>query len=248
MTVKISAQNLCKSFNGKQTLFNVNLNINEGETTVVIGCSGSGKSVLLRTIIGLLQPDSGRVLIDNVNINGAHHKQIQKIIRGLGVCFQGNALFDSMTIKKNMAFALQNSNRGKLSPEEIHNIVVEYLEKVDLKPSILNLYPSELSGGMQKRIALARALINDPNIIVLDEPTTGLDPINSSNIMDMVSKLCKHGGKTTIIISHDINAAYQIADKIAVMLYGKLIWYGPKANIFSCKDEYVQELIRFINT
>ncbi len=238
----IEIKNLKKSFGSKQVLKGVNLNIEKGRTTVVIGASGCGKSVLLKHIIGLLRPDEGEVWIDGEEITKMHEKELYLIRNKFGFLFQGSALFDSMTVAENIGLGLsENTN----SPQkEINKIVTEKLGLVDLE-GIENLKPSELSGGMKKRVGLARALACSPEFILYDEPTTGLDPVTSDSIDHLIHSLAKNEklSVTSIVVTHDIFSVYEVADRVAMMYDGVIHFEGTPDELEKTGDKIVREFL-----
>lgn len=239
--VKISIRNLHKRFGKKQVLNGVDLDLYKGESLVVIGGSGTGKSVLIKCIQGLLTPDSGSICIDGVEIVGEQHNVIDQMHSKMGMLFQGGALFDSLTVWENVAFDLIQ-NRG-FSKKKARIVAIKVLRQVGLGSDIADLYPSELSGGMQKRVGLARAVITRPEIIFFDEPTTGLDPIMADVINDLIIESAKDLGATTLTITHDMASARKIADKIAMLYEGKIIWYGAVKDLDKTSNPYVKQFI-----
>ena len=233
--------NLCKSFNGHKVLDNLNLKINTGETTVIIGRSGCGKSVLLKHIIGILKPDSGQVLADGRDVATMDMKELNSLRMKFGMLFQGAALFDSMDVGENVAFVLR---RLKLYPEShIREVVEEKLSMVGLR-DIQRLMPAELSGGMKKRVGLARAIASEPDILLYDEPTTGLDPIMADVINDLIISLRETIGVTSITITHDMASAYKIADHIAMLYRGKIIEVGTPEQIRTTANPVVAQFVQ----
>ena len=232
--------NLCKSFNSHKVLDNLNLNINTGETTVIIGRSGCGKSVLLKHIIGILKPDCGQVLIDGKDVTMMDEKELSALRLKFGMLFQGAALFDSMNVYENVGFNLiEHTQAGK---EEIEKAVRESLALVGLK-GIEDKKPSELSGGMRKRVGLARAICMRPHIMLYDEPTTGVDPIMGDSINDLVVELHNKLKVTGIAVTHAMTSAYKIADRIAMLYNGKIIINGTPDEIKNAKDPIVHQFI-----
>lgn len=232
--------NLCKSFDDRKVLDNLNLRINSGETTVVIGRSGCGKSVLLKHIIGLLKPDSGQVLIDGRDVAAMDGKELSSLRLKFGMLFQGAALFDSLTVLENVAFSMiEHSN---VSCEGVVKRVKECLALVGLK-EIEAKKPAELSGGMRKRVGLARAIYMRPQLILYDEPTTGVDPIMGDAINDLIIELHNKLKVTSIAVTHDMKSAYKIADKIAMLYNGRIIAYGTPDEIENTKDPIVRQFI-----
>jgi len=239
--VKIKIRNLFKAFGKKQVLNGVDLDLYKGESLVVIGGSGTGKSVLIKCIQGLLIPDSGSIQIDDIEIVNEHPDIIEKMHSKMGMLFQGGALFDSLMVWENVAFdLLQNRGFGR---KEARILAIKVLRQVGLGADIADLYPSELSGGMQKRVGLARAVITKPEIIFFDEPTTGLDPIMADVINDLIIESAKDLGATTLTITHDMASARKIADKIAMLYQGKIIWYGTVKELDKTDNPYVRQFI-----
>lgn len=241
MEPKVKVENLHKSFDTKKVLDGVNLEVYDKESLVILGGSGSGKSVLIRSITSLLDIDSGKIFIDGQDITNLSPSKKSKIMDKFGFLFQGGALFDSLKIWENVAFRLINTE--KIHKEDAKAIAIDKLRVVGLNESVANLYPSELSGGMQKRVSLARAICTDPEIIFFDEPTTGLDPIMSDIINNLIIKSSKSVGATTITITHDINSARKIADKVALLYKGKIIWQGSVKEMDETDDPYINQFI-----
>ena len=236
---KIEIKGLCKSFGEKKVLDNLDLNINNGESLVILGRSGEGKSVLIKNISTLMQPDSGQILIDGVDITKIKDKFA--LMNRFGYLFQNGALFDSLTVWENVAFKLINN--FKFSKQKAKEIAIEKLEIVDLSKDVADLSPSELSGGMQKRVSLARAIACDPDIIFFDEPTTGLDPITAEKINDLIIKTVKITGATAITITHDIHSAKRISDRIVLLSKGKIVWDGDKNSMFNTDNELLNKFL-----
>ena len=239
--VKISIRNLRKSFGKKQVLAGVDLDVYAGESLVVIGGSGTGKSVLIKCIQGLLIPDTGSIKINGAEVIGARGSEQRDFHSKMGMLFQGGALFDSLSVWENVAFALlenQKVNREKAKVEAIR-----VLRQVGLAPDVADLSPSELSGGMQKRVGLARAIITNPEIIFFDEPTTGLDPIMADVINDLIVESAKGLGATTLTITHEMASVRKIADRVAMLYKGKIIWQGTVKEMDKTEDPYVQQFI-----
>ncbi|MHB9039514.1 MAG: ABC transporter ATP-binding protein [Melioribacteraceae bacterium] len=234
--------NLHKSFGDNSVLRGVNLEINEGESLAIIGRSGCGKSVLLKHIVGLLIPDEGYIKFDGKIISNLNRKDLYEIRRKFGFLFQGAALFDSMTVEENVGIALVENDSG-FSKEEIKKIVEEKLELVGL-PGTQNLKPSELSGGMKKRVGLARALVSNPEYILYDEPTTGLDPIMSDSIDDLIKDLNQKLNVTSIIVTHDMFSVKNTADRIAMMHEGKIYFTGTSAEVLESSDPIIKKFIQ----
>ncbi|MDP2921773.1 MAG: ABC transporter ATP-binding protein [Candidatus Omnitrophota bacterium] len=232
--------NLSKSFNNAKVLDNLNLVINSGEVIVIIGRSGCGKSVLLKHIIGLMSPDLGQVIVDGSEITMLEEHEMDKIRLSFGMLFQGAALFDSMTVGENVGFTLREHTS---TPEnQVRDRVANSLELVGLK-GIEKLMPSELSGGMKKRVGLARAICNNPKIILYDEPTTGLDPIMADAINDLIIDLNSKLHVTSIVVTHDMVSAYKIADRIAMLYKGRIVAIGTPDEIKNTKDATVKQFI-----
>lgn len=238
---KIRIKGLYKNFNEKDVLNGINLDVKEGESLVVIGGSGSGKSVLMKNVTTLMQPDKGDILIDGKSIINIKGKERDKLMNKFGFLFQGGALFDSLKVWENIAFRLINFR--KINKSKAREIVIQSLIEVGLSEDVANLYPSEISGGMQKRVALARAIASSPEIIFFDEPTTGLDPIMADVINDLIINTSKHVGATTLTITHDMASARKIADKIAVLYNGKIIWHGDAKDIDNTGNEYINKFV-----
>jgi len=234
--------NLYKYFGTNEVLRGVNLNINKGESLAIIGRSGCGKSVLLKHIVGLLSPDSGIVKIEGRSLNDMSKQELYEIRRKFGFLFQGAALFDSMTVFENVSLPLTENDTG-YSKNEIEQIVEEKLELIGL-PGIGNLKPSELSGGMKKRVGLARALVTNPEYILYDEPTTGLDPIMSDSIDELIKELNEKINVTSIIVTHDMFSVKNCADKIAMMHEGKIYFTGTPLQLLESSDAVIQNFIK----
>ncbi len=236
----IKVDDLHKSFSGKHVLRGVNLEARRGEILVVIGQSGSGKSVLLKQIIGLMKPDSGRIFIDGKDISDLEEKEWVEIRSQFGMLFQGAALFDSMTVEENVAFGLKRFSH--YSPERIRSAVGEALDKMGLG-GIEKLMPHELSGGMKKRVGLARAIVYEPNIMLYDEPSTGLDPIRADAINDLILQMAKEMEVTSIVITHDMASAYKVADRIAMLYNGVIEMCGTSEEIQQSNNPVVKQFI-----
>ena len=230
-----------KSFGPKRVLTGLNLEIRTGETLAVIGQSGSGKSVLLKILIGILAPERGKVFVDDVEVTALGRDERQATARKFGMLFQAAALFDSLNVAENVAFGLRR--RMRLSEQEIAGLVADSLAKVGLR-GIEKLMPHELSGGMRKRVGLARAIAYRPEIILYDEPSTGLDPIRADAINDLILLLQKEMGVTSIVITHDMVSAYKVADRIAMLYGGKIIAVGPPEEIRHSPDPVVQQFLQ----
>lgn len=241
MTPKIQLDQVAKSFGSKKVLDGFDLDVEAGKSLVVIGGSGSGKSVMLKCILGLLRPDSGVIRIDGQSTERFSARDRQDFMGRIGMLFQGAALFDSLPVWENVAFGLiQGRGMGRRAAKEV---AIEKLAKVGLEPEVGNLSPAELSGGMQKRVGLARAIATDPEIIFFDEPTTGLDPIMADVINELIAGLVKDMGATAVSITHDMASARKIADNIAMIYKGKIIWRGSVAQIDDSGNAHVDQFI-----
>ncbi len=230
-----------KSFNQQKVLDGVNLEMKSGQITVIIGQSGGGKSVLLKHIIGLIRPDRGEVLVDGVDIARLNDRKLNDIRKNFGMLFQEAALFDSMTVGENVAFPLNEHTR--LNQRQIDEIVHQKLLQVGLK-DVAHKMPSELSGGMRKRVGLARAIALDPKIILFDEPTTGLDPITADAIDRLIVDTQKHTKATCVAISHDIESTFKIAQTVAMLYQGKIVEFGSPEEIKASKNPALQQFIQ----
>nr|WP_319948391.1 ATP-binding cassette domain-containing protein [uncultured Shimia sp.] len=235
----ITFENVYKSFGPKKVLQGVTLDIPRGESMVIIGGSGTGKSVALKSVLGLITPDSGQILVDGQDATRGDH---DAFLARFGMLFQGGALFDSLPVWQNVAFRLL---RGSLKRprSEAREIAIEKLRRVGLTPDVADLFPSELSGGMQKRVGLARAIAADPEIIFFDEPTTGLDPIMSGVINDLIREIVVEMGATAMTITHDMSSVRAIADKVAMLHDGVIQWTGPVADMDTSGDPYLTQFI-----
>jgi phospholipid/cholesterol/gamma-HCH transport system ATP-binding protein len=239
--VKISVRDLHMSFGPKKVLTGINLDVGVGESLVVIGGSGTGKSVLIKCILGLLTPDKGSIKIDGEETVGISRRARERVLRKFGMLFQGSALFDSLPVWQNVAFGLIQG-RG-MDHVQAKKIAIEKLAAVGLGPEVGELSPAELSGGMLKRVALARAIAAQPEIIFFDEPTTGLDPIMADIINGLILRGVKTLGATALSITHDMASTRKIADRIAMIYDGKIIWDGPVAKIDASGNPYVEQFI-----
>ena len=235
----ISMQNVKKSFGSNHVLRGLDLEIPKGTSMVIIGGSGTGKSVALKTVLGLIMPDSGTILVDGKPADSGDR---DKFLARFGMLFQGGALFDSLTVWQNVAFRLL---RGSLKrpTEEAREIAIEKLRRVGLKPDVADRFPAELSGGMQKRVGLARAIAAEPEIIFFDEPTTGLDPIMSGVINDLIREIVVEMGATAMTITHDMSSVRAIADNVAMLHDGVIQWTGPVADMDASGDPYLDQFI-----
>ncbi|MGC6533919.1 MAG: ABC transporter ATP-binding protein [Parvibaculales bacterium] len=241
MTGKIILSDVHKSFGPKDVLRGVNLTVEKGQSVVVIGGSGSGKSVMLKSILGLLTPDSGSIKIDGKETVGLARDKRTEIDAQFGMLFQNGALFDSLPVWKNVAFrAVQNDG---MSEADARDLAVEALKRVELGPELLDLSPAELSGGMHKRVGLARAIASKPDIIFFDEPTTGLDPIMTDVINHLIQECVQELGATTMTITHDMTSVRAIADKAALLYKGEIIWQGSQDDLDQSDDPFLHQFI-----
>jgi phospholipid/cholesterol/gamma-HCH transport system ATP-binding protein len=241
-TAKLVLSGVYKSFGGNHVLRGVDLSIDKGKSLVVIGGSGTGKSVMIKCVLGLLSPDKGSIKVDGAETAGLSGRERDAQMRKFGMLFQGGALFDSLPIWENVAFGLI---QGKaMDRKQAKEIAIEKLRAVGLPARVASLLPAELSGGMQKRVGLARAIAANPEIIFFDEPTTGLDPIMADVINDLIIETSKGLGATALSITHDMASARKIADDIAMIYKGEIIWHGKAADIDHTGNEYVDQFIR----
>lgn len=238
--MKIKLQNVCKTFGRQRVLNHLDLDIASRKITYIIGQSGGGKSVLLKHIIGLIKPDSGRIFVDDTDMCTLRERELNDIRKNFGMLFQEAALFDSMTVGDNVAFPLKEHTR--LSPKEIDQIVEAKLQQVGLT-DVSHKMPAELSGGMRKRVGLARAIALDPKIILFDEPTTGLDPLMCDAVDQLIADTQQQTGATCVVISHDIESTFKIAHHVAMLYGGRIIAFGTPDDIKASKNEYVQRFI-----
>lgn len=238
--VTIECRDVWKSFSRKSVLRGLNLTIHPGETVVIIGQSGSGKSVLLKHIVGLIYPDRGSILVDGVDVTKLHRKKLFELRMHFGMVFQGAALFDSYTVEENVGLALREHT--DLADEEIRRIAEEKLHMVGLD-GIGDRRPAELSGGMKKRVSFARAVAMDPKCVLYDEPTTGLDPINSDVINNLIVKLSNELHITSIIVTHDLQSAYKVAHRIVMLHDGKILFEGTPDEIKNTSNATVRQFI-----
>ncbi|MDF0594634.1 ABC transporter ATP-binding protein [Psychromarinibacter halotolerans] len=239
----IELRDVHKAFGPKKVLRGVNLEVDRGESMVIIGGSGTGKSVALKCVLGLVTPDSGQILLDGEDVTKARSsRERDAFLARFGMLFQGGALFDSMTVWENVAFRLL---RGSLKrpKAEAREIAIEKLRRVGLSPDVADQFPAELSGGMQKRVGLARAIAAEPEIIFFDEPTTGLDPIMSGVINELIREIVVEMGATAMTITHDMTSVRDIADKVAMLHGGTIHWTGPVAEMDSADDPYLRQFI-----
>ena len=238
--MKIILENISKSFGKQKVLDNLDLTLESKKITFIIGQSGGGKSVLLKHMIGLVKPDSGRILVDDTDIATLNEAELNEIRKNFGMLFQDAALFDSMSVGENVAFPLKEHRR--LPKKELQRIITEKLQQVGLT-DVTGKMPSELSGGMRKRVGLARAIALDPKIILFDEPTTGLDPIMCDAIDRLIVETQKTTGATCVVISHDIESTFKIAHRVAMLYKGKIIAYGSPEDIQSSSNPVLRQFI-----
>ena len=238
----IVVNELKKSFGKKEVLNNLSFNLEPKQSLGIIGGSGSGKSVLLRCILGLMPIDHGTILINGQDMAGANWKTQQQILSKIGMLFQGGALFDSLTIWKNVAFQLLYHE--KMCPKQARSIALDKINAVDLDEKVADIYPAELSGGMQKRVALARAIATNPSIIFFDEPTAGLDPIVSGIINQLIRRCVNDLGAAAITITHDMHSLHCVADHVGLLFKGHFVWKGAIKQLDTTDDPYV---VQFIN-
>jgi phospholipid/cholesterol/gamma-HCH transport system ATP-binding protein len=240
-TAKLEWRGVAKRFGGAPVLDGLDLAVAPGRSLVIIGGSGQGKSVAVKIAIGLMQPDAGQVLIDGVDVTEMKPAARRRLFGRFGMLFQGAALFDSLSVWENVAFRLINADG--VSRREARKRAIEALARVRLGAEAADLYPSELSGGMQKRVGLARAVVANPEIIMFDEPTTGLDPITADAINQLIVEQVKGLGCTAVSITHDLASARRIGDEIAMLHDGRIVWRGPASEIDRSGDPYVEQFI-----
>ena len=238
---KIVVEGLCKSFDGDRVLDGIDLSIPDGGSMVLLGESGSGKTVTLKCIMGLVRPDNGAIRIDGQDTVGLRGRERDSLLARCGMLFQQSALFDSLPVWRNVAF--RELERKELSPDEAHAMAVKRLSSVGLGPRVADLLPSELSGGMQKRVGIARAIASQPEIILLDEPTAGLDPITSNVIAGLIVTNVRELGATALSITSDINTAIKIADHIVLLHQGSVAWTGAPDEIAQTGNDVVERFI-----
>ncbi|HEY4029070.1 MAG TPA: ATP-binding cassette domain-containing protein [Caulobacteraceae bacterium] len=238
---KLEWRNIRKAFEGKVVLADLDLQVTPGRSLVIIGGSGQGKSVTIKIAAGLMSADAGQMLVDGQDLFALPPKARRGALAQMGMLFQGGALFDSLTVWENVAFRLINAD--KVARKEAKTRAVGALERVRLGASVADLYPSELSGGMQKRVALARAVVANPQVIFFDEPTTGLDPITSRAINTLITEQVKGLGCTAVTITHDLDSARSVADEIAMLNDGVIVWRGPAADIDRSGNPYVDQFV-----
>ena len=240
--IKIKVRGLCKSFGRKVVLKDLDLDVPKGQSLVVIGGSGTGKSVLIKCIIGLMKPDKGSIEIDGHEVTRMSAGEREEIMHKFGMLFQGGALFDSLPVWENVAFGLI-AGRG-FNRAEAKEIALRKLGAVGLGPEVATLFPAELSGGMQKRVSLARAIATEPEIIFFDEPTTGLDPIMSQVINELIKKCVDDLGATALSITHDMHSLRVIGDNAAMIYDGRIIWHGPAKDIDHSGNAHVEQFVQ----
>jgi len=238
---KIEIRGLAKAFGPKQVLRGIDLDVGQRESLVVIGGSGTGKSVLIKCVLGLIEPDSGSIKVDGDETIGLAGPERERVMRKFGMLFQGGALFDSLSVWENVAFGLMSAD--SVGRREAKEAALRNLAAVGLGPEVGELMPAELSGGMQKRVALARAIARKPEIIFFDEPTTGLDPIMADVINDLINKCVGSLGATALSITHDMASVRRIAHRVAMIHEGRIIWQGPIGKIDRSGNDYVEQFI-----
>ena len=244
--VIIKISDLSKSFNNKVVLNNINFQLLEGESLAIVGASGSGKSVLLKNIIGILQPDKGSIVINDTEMVNLPRNVKEKLLLDLGITFQHGALFDSLKNWENIIF--KTANKEKTNNKQGKQLALSIIKKLGLLPEILDLYPSEISGGMQKRVAIARAICGNPKILLFDEPTSGLDPVTGSLIDQLIKTAVKTVGGSAITITHDMASVCRIADKVILIDKQTISWTGTPREMFSSANKKIQEFIKPINS
>ena len=238
----IRFEGVTKSFGKRQILKGIDLEIEKGKTTVIFGVSGGGKSTIIKHIVGLLKPDSGTIMLDGIRIDNADESTLRSIRTRIGFLFQNGALFDSMNIRDNVAFPI--IEHQKLTPKELEYKIDEKITMVGLDPAIVKpLYPEELSGGMRKRVGLARTLALEPEVILYDEPTSGLDPVTSDFITQMICRLRDEIGMTSVLISHDIGESFKAGDNYAMLFDGVIVETGERKSFENSTNEVVQQFI-----
>ena len=239
----IEFKGIKKSFGEQVVLNGVDLIVQEGETLALLGPSGTGKSVLLKHAIGLLVPDEGDVVVDGVSINNASPEELTRVRRTVGYIFQNAALFDSLSVAENLYLA--QTEQGSATPlSECRTEAIDLLAKVNLSPTVLEKYPSELSGGMRKRVGVARAIASRPRYLLWDEPTTGLDPVNADNIDELILEVSRELGVTSIVVTHDLDTAFEVGDRISLLYEGKVRASGTATQMLQNTDPVVQRFVR----
>jgi len=238
----ISLRDLDLRFAGHVVLDGISLDVWPGETVCILGGSGAGKSTILRLILGLIQPNGGQILVRGQDVATASREELLELRKDMGMVFQEAALFDSLTVYDNVAFYLHEHEN--LPEQEVAERVCEALRMVDLDPEqVVDLLPAELSGGMKKRVGIARALIHQPSILLYDEPTSGLDPITTRTIDDLILKLQRELGVTSVVVTHDIRSAFRIGDRVALLFGGRIVFQGSPEEMMDSDDEYVREFL-----
>ena len=241
----IEVKNLTKSFNDILVLKDINLKLFEGESLAIIGASGSGKSVLLKNIIGILKPDKGSIKINNTEMVGLKRSLKEKVLLDLGITFQNGALFDSLQNWENIVFKIRN--KEKLSDKDGKKLALSIIKRLGLNSEILTLYPSEISGGMQKRVAIARAICGDPKVLLFDEPTSGLDPVTGSLIDKLIKTAVKTVGGSAITITHDMASVCRIADKVILIDKQTIAWSGTPEDMLKANNPKIKDFIKSTN-
>ena len=241
----IEVKNLTKSFNENMVLNDINFKLFEGESLAVIGASGSGKSVLLKNIIGLLSPDKGSIKINNVEMVGLKRSVKEKILLDLGITFQHGALFDSLQNWENIVFKVKN--KEKLTDKDAKELALSIIKRLGLNSEILDLYPSEISGGMQKRVAIARAICGNPKVLLFDEPTSGLDPVTGSLIDKLIKSAVKTVGGSAITITHDMASVCKVADKVILIDKQTISWSGTPKEMLKSDNAQIKDFIKSTN-
>lgn len=244
--IKIQIRNLYKSFGSNKVLQGIDLDVHDGQSIAIIGASGTGKSVLLKCILGLIKPDSGSASVDGIETVGASRQTREDVLRKFGMLFQGGALFDSLPVWENIMFRFRQNNA--LSIDELRQVATDTLADVLLEERVLDLYPAELSGGMQKRVGLARAIADKPGILFFDEPTSGLDPITSGVINRLIRNAVDRLGATAMTISHDMNSVRLIADQVAMIHDGHIIWQGSVKDMETVDHPVVHQFVHGLPT
>ena len=244
--VIIKVSDLSKSFNNNIVLKNINFQLLEGESLAIIGASGSGKSVLLKNIIGILEPDKGSIVINDTEMVNLPRNLKEKLLLDLGITFQHGALFDSLKNWENIIF--KTANKEKINNKQGKQLAFSIIKQLGLQPEILDLYPSEISGGMQKRVAIARAICGNPKILLFDEPTSGLDPVTGSLIDQLIKTAVKTIGGSAITITHDMASVCRIADKVILIDKQTISWTGTPKEMFNSANKKIQEFIKPINS
>ena len=244
--VIIKVSDLSKSFNNNIVLKNINFQLLEGESLAIIGASGSGKSVLLKNIIGILQPDKGSIIINDTEMVNLPRNLKEKLLLDLGITFQHGALFDSLKNWENIIF--KTANKEKINNKQGKQLAFSIIKQLGLQPEILDLYPSEISGGMQKRVAIARAICGNPKILLFDEPTSGLDPVTGSLIDQLIKTAVRTIGGSAITITHDMASVCRIADKVILIYKQTISWTGTPKEMFNSANKKIQEFIKPINS